>query len=270
MAALKFLMSAVVLATAVAEDPVLLGAAGDFAILSKMGVTNVPSSVVTGNVGVSPITASAITGFTLTADALGAFSTSSEVKGKFYASDYGGQTGCAGHPCLTQAVSAMEAAYDDAALRTTTVPGVTNLGGYNVLLSQGTFGFYYNLCGGAKIDGYTLTPGVYTWTSAITMGAGATVTLHGGPEAVFILQTSGAINVGAGTKVILSGGVLAKNIFWQAAGAVSVGAGAVFEGVILTKTAASFAQGASLNGRVMAQTAVTLIMNTITAPAAQE
>jgi hypothetical protein len=48
--------------------PVNLGAAGRFAILSKSGVSTVPGSMVTGDIGVSPIAASAITGFSQTLD----------------------------------------------------------------------------------------------------------------------------------------------------------------------------------------------------------
>ncbi|MDO8637200.1 MAG: ice-binding family protein, partial [Dehalococcoidia bacterium] len=42
--------------------PVDLRSAGNFAILSKSGITNVPTSAITGDVGTSPITGAAITG----------------------------------------------------------------------------------------------------------------------------------------------------------------------------------------------------------------
>ena len=44
------------------QAPVELGWAGSFAILSKSGITDVPTSAITGNVGTSPITGAAITG----------------------------------------------------------------------------------------------------------------------------------------------------------------------------------------------------------------
>jgi hypothetical protein len=84
---------------------------------------------------------------------------------------------------------------------------------------------------------------------------------------IFILQTTGSVVQAANTQVILLDGVLAKNIFWQVAGQVNVGAGAHLEGVLLVKTAAVFETGASLNGRIFAQTACTLQMATITKPA---
>ena len=42
--------------------PVKLGLAGKFVILTKSGITNVPTSAITGNIGTSPITGAAITG----------------------------------------------------------------------------------------------------------------------------------------------------------------------------------------------------------------
>ena len=49
--------------------PVNLGTAGNFVILAKTGVSTVPLSAITGNVGVSPAAATYLTGFSLTADA---------------------------------------------------------------------------------------------------------------------------------------------------------------------------------------------------------
>ena len=72
---------------------------------------------------------------------------------------------------------------------------------------------------------------------------------------------------GAATRVTLTGGAMAKNIFWQVAGAVTVGSSAHFEGVILGKTMIAVNTGASVNGRLLAQTAITLQINAITQPA---
>ncbi|CAE8636615.1 unnamed protein product, partial [Polarella glacialis] len=45
-----------------------LGKAGTYAILSKAGISTVPTSAITVNMGVSPIASTAITGFSLVAD----------------------------------------------------------------------------------------------------------------------------------------------------------------------------------------------------------
>src|ERR1700753_845358 len=71
-----------------AQLPVSLGTSGDYAILSKSGISTVPPSAVTGALGVSPVSSTAITGFSLTMDSSGQFSTSSQVTGKVYGPDY--------------------------------------------------------------------------------------------------------------------------------------------------------------------------------------
>ena len=67
--------------------------------------------------------------------------------------------------------------------------------------------------------------------------------------------------------VILKGGAQAKNVFWQAAGNVSIGTTAHFEGIVLAKALIAVKTGASVKGRLLAQTAVTLQMNAVTEPA---
>ncbi len=69
--------------------PVALGTAGNYVILSKSGISTIPTSVIIGNLGVSPIAASSITGFgALPLDATKCYSTSSQVTGNIYAADY--------------------------------------------------------------------------------------------------------------------------------------------------------------------------------------
>src|SRR5450759_1002458 len=220
--------------------PVNLGTAGNFAILSKSGISTVPSSVVTGDIGVSPIAHTAITGFSETMDLSNKFSTSAQVVGKIYAADYTAPT----PTNMTTAVSDMEIAYTDAAGRT--LPGFTELGA-------------------GEIGGLTLVPGLYKWGTDVSISKD--VKLSGGPNDVWIFQIAGTLTQAAATKVILKGGALAKNIFWQSAGAVAIGTTAHFEGVILAKTMIDMNTGASANGRLLAQTAVTLQQTTVTQPA---
>ncbi|HEY5549368.1 MAG TPA: ice-binding family protein [Coriobacteriia bacterium] len=236
--AVSLSITAAFAASPIVTAPVNLGAAGRYAILAKTGISTVPNSVITGDIGVSPIAATAITGFALTADATNVFSTSSQVTGKAYAADYASPTSSN----LGIAVRNMMAAYDDAAGRAVN---------------------YTNLYAG-DISGRTLTPGVYKWGTAVAINTD--VTLNGGPNDVFIFQVANGINQATGTKVILTGGVQAKNIIWQAAETVAIGTGAHFEGIILGKTNITLASDASINGRLLAQTAVTLIKNTVVAP----
>jgi hypothetical protein len=118
------------------------------------------------------------------------------------------------------------------------------------------------------VGGKNLTPGIYTWQVDIAITDD--VTIQGNSTDIFILQTTKNVEQAADSNVILSGGVQAKNIFWVIAGHVNVGAGAHMEGILLVKTAATFKTGASLNGRILAQSACTLQMNTITEPPSGE
>ena len=102
---------------------------------------------------------------------------------------------------------------------------------------------------------------------SLTVTLQLSCTLSGGPDDVWIFQVAGTLNQANSTRVTLAGGALAKNIFWQVAGAVTLGTNAHFEGVVLGKTMIAVNTGTSVNGRLFAQTAVTLQMNAITEPA---
>lgn len=227
--------------TALAAGPaaVNLGSAGNFTILSKAGISTTGSSVVVGDIGVSPIMATGITGFGLTMDVSNAFSISALVTGRIYAPDYATPTPAT----MTTAVANMETAYTDAAGRTN--PTATELGAGN-------------------IGGLTLAPGLYKWGTNVIIPAD--VTLSGSAQDVWIMQIGQNLTVSSGVHVILSGGAQASNIFWVVAGQTTVGTGAVVNGAILDQTAIVLNTGAQLNGRALAQTAVTLDSNIITAP----
>jgi len=93
------------------------------------------------------------------------------------------------------------------------------------------------------------------------------VAISGGPNDVWIFQTTGDLTMSAGKKVTLSGGARASNIFWQVAGKATFGANSHFEGILLSKTDITLQTGAMMNGRALAQTQVALQQATITQPA---
>ncbi len=217
------------------QAPVRLGAAGTFALLTKSGITNVYASVINGDVGASPITGAAI-GLSC-----------AEVKtGNVYSVDAAGPLPCrvSNATLLTSAVGAMELAYTDAAGRAN--PNFTELGG-------------------GEIGGLTLVPGLYKWGTGVSISN--SVTLSGGPNDVWIFQIAGPVTQASATRVTLAGGAQAKNVFWQVAGVVAIGTTAHFEGIMLAKTNIAVKTGATANGRLLAQTAVTLQMNAVTQPA---
>ncbi|HEY4618148.1 MAG TPA: ice-binding family protein [Flavobacterium sp.] len=222
---------------AVGLKAVSLGSAGNYVILAKTTITNVPTSVITGDLGLSPAATSYITGLSLT-DFTG-YAKAAQVTGKVYAADMVSPTSSN----LTTAVENMITAYNDAAGRPS--PNFLNLGAGNI---------------GGKI----LTPGLYKWTSTVTVPS--SITISGSADDVWIFQISGDLAMSATTRVILQGGAKASNIFWQVAGQANFGTTSHFEGIILSKTGITFQTGASFNGRALAQTAVILDGNTVVQP----
>ena len=221
--------------------PVNLRTAGDFVILAKTAISTTGTTQINGDIGVSPVAASFITGFGLIADPSNTFSTSSLITGKAYAADYTSPTPSK----LTTAVSNMETAYTDAAGRT--------LPDYTELFT-------------GDVTGKTLTRGLYKWSTEVTVSAGG-VTISGTANDIWIFQVAGNLTIGNGAVVTLSGGAVAENVFWQVAGHVTLGTTSEMKGIILCQTGIAMNTSASLYGRALAQTAVTLIANNVTQPA---
>ena len=215
-----------------------LGTAGDFAILAKTGISTTGVTAITGDIGLSPSAATFITGLIM--DATGTFTTSSLITGKAYASDYTSPTPTK----MTTAIGDMATAYTDAAGRT--LPDHTELGA-------------------GDITSLTLTPGLYKWGTGVSIGS-AGVTIFGSATAIWIFQVAQNLTVANGAIVTLSGGALAANIFWQVAGQATLGTTAQMKGNILSQTQIAFNTGATLNGRALAQSAVTLDANSVVKP----
>lgn len=224
-----------------AQSTVDLGAATPFAILAGTpGITDAGNtSVIQGNVGLSPATGAGI-GLTC-----------SQVTGTIYSVDATGPLPCriTDGPLMVTAKSNLTAAYNDAAGRTpvTTVP--------------------------TELGGTTVVAGVYDSASTtfdITAGAGPLV-IDGqnDPSSVFIFQAGfngTGLNVGPGSTVSLVNGAQACNVFWRVDTA-NIDTTASFKGSILALNSITVANGATIEGRLLARNgSVTLINDTITVP----
>lgn len=236
-----FILSLALPIAALAAGPasVDLGSAGNFTILAKTGISTTGTTKIVGNIGVSPASATYITGFALNLSAGSDFSTSALVTGKVYAPGYADPTPAK----MTAAVSDMQTAYTNAAGRTN--PTATELGAGN-------------------IGGLTIAPGLYKWGTGVTIPTD--VTLSGGANDVWIFQIAQNLDISSATKVVLSGGAQAGNVFWIVGGKTTIGTTATFNGNILDQTAIVLNTGAVLNGRALAQTAVTLDANSVNLP----
>jgi hypothetical protein len=238
MAAPKTWSFTTVATSATGPGAVNLGTAGNYAILAKSAISTTGTTSIVGDLGLSPSAASFITGFALSTPPT-TFTTSGLVTGEVYAPDYDAPTPAT----LTTAVLDMQTAYTDAAGRT--LPDFTELGAGN-------------------IDGMTLAPGLYKWGTGVSIPIG--VTLTGGANDVWIFQIAQDLTVGNGAIVTLSGGAQARNVFWQLAGQATLGTTSQFKGIILSQTLIAFNTGATITGRALAQTAVTLDATAVTNP----
>ena len=219
--------------------PTDLGSSGAYVILAKAGVSNTGGSYIDGNLGVSPAAASYITGFSLVADASNEFSSSLYVNGNIYAANYSLPT----PSNLTTAIGSMETAYTDAAGRSDP--------NFNELAS-------------GDLGGLTLAPGLYKWSSSVTMPMN--VTISGSATDIWIFQVAGDLSMAAGVSINMVGGALPENVYWQVAGQADFFASSHFEGVLLCKTAVNFQTSATMNGRIYSQTEVSLQDNDIVQP----
>ncbi|MFO7673493.1 MAG: ice-binding family protein [Lutibacter sp.] len=218
-----------------------LGMAGNFAVLAESAISTTGVTSVTGDMGISPLAASFITGFGLTLHSSGTYSTSTLVNGKIYAADYTSPT----PSNLTVTVDNMHTAF-------TTANGLAP--NYTEYLA-------------GNLNDVTLDAGVYKYGTGLLLSN--TITLDGGGVdcAAFVFQIAGDLTVANNVKIVLINGAKADNIFWVTAGAGAViGSDVDFSGNILSKTLISLEARSSVKGRLLAQSAVSLIGNTVVMP----
>lgn len=210
-----------------------LGQADSFAVLAGTAITNVPTSAITGNVGLSPASGSNYAGLT-----------SAEVTGTIYAVDAAGPAGSVSNPAfLTAAKNDLVTAYDGLA------------GGANA--DANCDPAYQFGTGNKDLSGASLVPGVYC---ADTFTLTGTLTLSGSGVWVF---RSAATLITSGTANIVGGDPC--NVWWQVPSSATLGTSTSLKGNILALTSITMDTSATLNGRALARNGgVTLDHNTIT------
>lgn len=219
-----------------------LRTAGNYVILAGSEISNIPTSIITGNIGLSPAAGSEITGFSLVYITGEPFATSSQITGNVSASNYGDPT----PSNMTTAKGDLTIAYNDAAGRTST----------EIVLLAGNVG------------GLTLTPGLYKSSGSLEISSGdLTFDAKGNANAVFIIQIASTLTTSSGSAVILAGGAKASNIFWQVGTSATLGTTSVMKGIIMADQSISLNTGASVEGRLLARiAAVTIEGNSIVIP----
>jgi len=219
----------------ITQAEVNLGTAAPFAILSASALTDIPTSAITGDVGVSAGSRSSITGLTIP-----------EVTGKIYAADDADPVPA----MLIAAKTDAENAYLDA---------VNAVRGTPTLIS-------------GNLNGLTLAPGLYESGSSLEISPGGFLYLdaQGNANAVFVIRSATSITTESTSMVVLSGSAQAKNIYWVAGTAITLGTYSTMEGTIIASSSISLLTGARLDGRALIQGAaagqVSLDQNIIVRP----
>ena len=215
--------------------------ASPFALLSAAGISDVPTSTISGDVGVSPGPGGSITGLTC-----------AEVTGTTSTVDAAGPLPCrvTNPGMLTTATTDLTAAYVDAAGRT---PDSTLIGADN------------------QLGGQTLVPGVYRFGHATTANLVGNLTLSGNADAVWIFQATSDLVTAGSSTVTLTGGAQSCNVFWQVGSSATLHASSTLRGTVLADTSVFVDSSVTVDGRLLAgaQTgtgAITLISDTITKP----
>lgn len=209
-----------------------LGQAEDFVILAYAGISSVPNSKINGKVGLMPGTREQIT------------LDPSEVAG--------GITDILGSDDESEPYNLLSNAKVD---MVTTYTKVNTYEG-----DKDKIGLY-----DGTIGGKTLSPGCYQWNDGITVDKDFII--EGTESDTWIFKIKGNLTVNEGVKVTLSGGAKAKNIIWQVAGAVDLGANSLFAGTIIAQPSIELRNHSVLNGRAFAKNGfVSLNQATINKP----
>jgi Ice-binding-like/Bacterial Ig-like domain len=128
----------------------------------------------------------------------------------------------------------------------------------------------------AELGDTTIYPGVYTNASSVGITLGPlTLDAKGDPNASWVFQIGSSLTVGTPTgpeSVILINGAQAKNVFWAVGGLpgaiINYGGGGTMVGTIIsqpgiTVSSPGVAAVTTINGRVLALTASTTLVNTV-------
>jgi hypothetical protein len=226
------------------QMPVPLGSASNFVILASAAITNIPTSAITGDVGLTPDSGSNISGFDQPL-------TCPEVTGTVYAVDAAGPACAVIDPVLIQnAKNDAEIAFLNARAAVRGTP--TSISG--------------------DLNGLTFAPGLYESLTSLEISPGGFLFLDakGDVNAVFIIRSETTITTQSTSQVILAGGAKANNVYWTAGSSVTLGTNSIMKGTLIAGTSISLLTGANLEGRALNQGAaaesITLDQATITLP----
>lgn len=212
---------------------VKLRMADSFAVLAHESISSLPSSTITGKVGLRP-GVRAMIGLDPT-----------EVVGG-----------------LAEILAADDA--DEAAKAFVTQAKIDMINAYNETEITPADKDKINLFNG-YLGGKVLAAGVYYWNSRVTIPLD--LKLEGNETDVFIFKVAGDLRVGTDVKVTLSGGAKASNVFWVVGDRVLIKANSAMVGTIMSQESFEMREFSTLTGRAFVKNSKLMLdKNTITRP----
>ena len=165
------------------------------------------------------------------------------------------------------AKAAFEAAYAEASTRSANActladaSELANAQGACVGLTPGTPGPIYG-------------PGLYRTADPIEFSGTITLDAGNNADAVFIFQSDAAITTKPNSTVVLANGALAKNVWWIAGSAATLGLSSTFKGTVIATAGVTVGVGSTIGaptqvaGRVFSRTAAATVgaFSTVTVP----
>lgn len=207
--------------------------AESFAILAHESISSIPSSAITGKVGLRP-GVRAMIGID-----------PSEVVGGLTEIFAGDDKEVSSLAYVTQAKIDMINAYNEAETTLADTDKINLFNGY--------------------LGGKVLAAGIYYWNSRVTIPLD--LKLEGTDTDVFIFKVAGDLRVGTDVKVTLSGGAKASNVFWIVGDHVLIKANSSMVGTIISQESFEMREFSSLTGRAFVKNSKLMLdKNTITKP----
>ena len=114
---------------------------------------------------------------------------------------------------------------------------------------------------GKDLGGLTLNPGVYCFSSSAGLTGKLTLNAQNDPSSVFIFQIGSSLTTASDSSVVMMGGGNYCNVYWQVTSSATLGTTTSFKGNILALASITLNNGASVSGRVLAQTAAVTMDN---------
>lgn len=111
-------------------------------------------------------------------------------------------------------------------------------------------------------NGETITAGIYSIASAVSVSGSLTLDGQNNPNAKFIFQVGGALNSSSSANLVLTNGATPNNIYWIVLNACGLGANTTFYGTVISGAAIAAGDNCQIQGKLLSVGGAIAINNT--------